>query len=209
MHAEPDRRRRPVSGHIYVQQRAKGPVWYMRVRLPYGGEERRAIGPAWTGRGRTPDGYFTRRSAQAALDARLTDLRRGVGIPTRSKATFRDAAEYWYSIRSHRENWKPSTRRDYRSALDRHLLPAFGDLPLEQLTARAIERWRTEQTGADKRKPMSRRTAAKLVAILHGIFEEARTEYGLTGNPARDVARWKLDYRASALEFPFYEPEQV
>lgn len=55
----------------------------------------------------------------------------------------------------------------------------------------------------------SRRTAAKLVAILHGVLEEARTEYGLTGNPARDVARWKLDYQATALEFPFYEPEQV
>ncbi len=56
---------------------------------------------------------------------------------------------------------------------------------------------------------MSRRTAAKVIAILHGIFEEGRTEYGLTANPARDVARWKLDYRASALEFPFYEPEHV
>ena len=32
MHAEPDRRRRPVSGQIYLQQRAKGRVWYMRVR---------------------------------------------------------------------------------------------------------------------------------------------------------------------------------
>jgi integrase len=152
---------------------------------------------------------------QAVLDARLTDLRRGVGIPTRSKATLRDAAEYWYSTRSHRENWKPSTRRGYRSALNRHLLPAFGDLPLEQVTARAIERWRAREMTAsddangDRRKPMSRRTAAKLVAILYGIFDEARSEYGLAGNPARDVARLKVDYRASAFEFPFYEPEQV
>lgn len=215
MHAESSPRRRSVSGQIYLKQRAKGPVWYMRVRLPFGGEERKAIGPAWTGRGRTPDGYFTRRSAQATLDGRLTDLRRGVGIPTRSKAMFRDAAEYWYSTRSHRENWKPATKRDYRSALDCHLLPAFGDLPLEQITARAIERWRATKTSDaergddDEQSPMSRRTAAKLVAILHGIFEEARTEYGLSGNPARDVPRWKLDYQASALEFAFYEPEQV
>jgi integrase len=208
------RRRRTVSGHIYIKDRAKGSIWYWRVRLPFGGEERKAIGPAWTGRGRTPDGYFTRRSAQAALDARLTDLRRGVGIPIRSRATFRDAAERWYSERSHRENWKPSTRRDYRSALDTHLLPAFGDLPIEQVTARAIERWRKSKTdkktaSGEDEKPMSRRTAAKLVAILHGIFEEGRSAYGLTTNPAHDVARWKLDYRASALEFPFYEPEQV
>jgi integrase len=178
----------------------------MRVRLPFGGEERKAIGPAWTGAGRTPDGYFTRRSAQAALDARLTDLRRGVGIPTRTKATFRDAAEHWYTHRSHSENWKPSTKRDYRSALDRHLLPAFGDLQLEAVTARTIERWRAERTADGS---IRRRTAAKLVAILHGIFEEARKPYGIATNPARDVTRWKLDYQATAVEFPFYEPEQV
>ena len=212
---EIDPRRRTVSGHIYLVRRAKGPVWYWRVRLPFGGEERKAVGPAWTGQGRTPDGYFTKRSAQAALDARLTDLRRGVGIPTRTKATFGDAAEHWYSQRSHSEDWKPSTRRDYRSALDVHLLPAFGDMPLESVTTRAIERWRSEKTSeATKReeedeKPMSRRTAAKLVAIVHGIFEAARPRYGVATNPARDVARWKLDYAATALEFPFYEPEQV
>ena len=56
---------------------------------------------------------------------------------------------------------------------------------------------------------MSRRTAAKLVAIVHGIFEAARPRYGVATNPARDVTRWKLDYAATALEFPFYEPEQV
>jgi integrase len=207
-------RRRNVSGNIYLAQRAKGPVWYWRVRLPFGGEERKAIGPAWSGKGRTPDGYFTRRSAQAALDARLTDLRRGVGIPTRSRATFRDAAEHWYSSRSKEENWKPSTRRDYRSAIDTHLLPAFGDVPLDEMTTQLIERWRKARTDeAVKRpegeKPMSRRTAAKLVAMMHGIFKAARIEYGLATNPASDVTRWKLEYQATALEFPFYEPEQV
>jgi hypothetical protein len=40
------RRRRTVSGHIYIKDRAKGPIWYWRVRLPFGGEERKAIGPA-------------------------------------------------------------------------------------------------------------------------------------------------------------------
>ena len=88
-------RNRTVSGHIYRQQRKKGPVWYWKARLPEGGEERKAIGPEWTGNGRPPDGYFTQRTAQAALDARLTDLRRGVGIAPRTSATFADAAELW------------------------------------------------------------------------------------------------------------------
>ena len=78
--------RRRVSGHIYRIERKRGSVWYWKLRLPYGGEERKAIGPEWSGPGRPPDGYFTRRTAQAALEARLTDLRRGVGIPARGRS---------------------------------------------------------------------------------------------------------------------------
>jgi integrase len=201
-----ERRKRTVSGQVYVKKRVKGPVWYMRVRLPYGGEERKALGPAWNGSGRTPDGYFTRRAAEAELHARLTDLRRGVGIPTLTRVTFRDAAEHWFSSRSRSQNWKPSTKRDYRSALDRHLLPAFGDLELDEVTTRSIERWR--MVGVDSGR-IPRRTAGKLVSMLNSIYEEARRVYGTTTNPASDVVRWKNEYQATALEFRFYEPEQV
>jgi hypothetical protein len=81
-------RNRRVSGHVYRKQQKKGPTWYWKVRLPDGGEERKAIGPEWTGTDRPPDGYFTKRTAQVALEARLTDLRRSVGISTRTGATF-------------------------------------------------------------------------------------------------------------------------
>lgn len=37
---------------------------------------------------------------------------------------------------------KPSTIRDYRSALNAHLLPAFGDRQLESITVDEIEAWR-------------------------------------------------------------------
>src|SRR5438105_1236191 len=108
MHAQ---RNQAVSGHVYLKQREKGPVWYWKLRLPHGGEERRAIGPQWTGKGRPPEGYYTKRTAEAALEARLTDLRRGIGIPVRSGATFRDAAEAWYEHGKTERDWKPSTRR--------------------------------------------------------------------------------------------------
>ncbi len=199
-----EQRIRPVSGHVYVKAQKKGLTWYWKLRLPNGGEERKAIGPVWTGSGRPPGGYFTERTAKAALEARLTDLRRGVGNPARTGATFADAAENWYSNRSQEEDWKPSTRRDYRSALDRHLLPAFGTWRLEDVTTKAIEEWRgfrlTEGT-------LSRRTAAKLTAILHGIYERARRAYGLTTNPVRDVSRLKLAYNPE--QYDFYSPEEV
>lgn len=202
MHHE--RTRRTISGHVYLQQRAKGPVWYWKLRLPHGGEERKAIGPAWTGTGRTPDGYFTKRTAQAALDARLTDLRRGIGVPSRTGATFRDAAEHWYSHRGEVRQWKPSVRRDYRSVLDRHLIPAFGDWKLEDVTTAAIEQWRARGLTDGSIK---RRTAGKLVAVMHGIFEAARKQYGLTTNPARDVERLTVAYNPE--RYDFYTPEEV
>jgi hypothetical protein len=109
-------RNRRVSGHVYRKQQKKGPTWYWKVRLPDGGEERKAIGPEWTGTDRPPDGYFTKRTAQVALEARLTDLHRSVGISTRTGATFDDAAELWYTLGKTEKSWKPSTQRDYRWA---------------------------------------------------------------------------------------------
>jgi len=197
-------RTQSVSGHIYLKRRQKGPVWYWRIRLPNGGEERKAIGPEWAGNGRPPSGHYTRRTAQAALEARLTDLRRGVGIPERTGATFADAAEGWYSNGSTGEpDWKPSTRRDYRSALDRHLLPAFGPERLEEIDTAAIEAWRTRAMA----NGLPRRTAAKLTAILHGIFKRARKAYGLRINPVDDVEPLRLRY--DPARYDFYSPSDV
>jgi integrase len=195
---------RSVSGHVYQQDRKKGPVWYWKIRLPAGREERRAIGQAWTGTGRTPDGYFTRRSAEAALHARLTDLRRGIGVPTRYGETFGDAAEYWFERRGAQRQWKASTRRDYRSALNRHLIPAFGDRRLDAISTEVIEAWRTQALAEGA---LRRRTAAKLTTMLHSIFETARKQYGLSANPVRDVEPLRLRYNSG--DYDFYGPEEV
>jgi integrase len=203
---QPERNRKPrsVSGHIYLKERAKGPVWYRKVRLPDGTEERKAIGPAWTGTGRTPDGYYTKRTAQAALDARLTDLRRGIGLPTRTGATFRDAAEAWYLHGTTTKGWKASTRRDYRSALNAHLLPAFGDQRLEDVTGAAVEEWRARGIASGELPP---RTADKMRTILHAIYERACKTYSLPRNPIDDVE--KIPVRYTPEDYDSYSVEEV
>jgi len=206
MHTQGNPKRRRVSGHIYRVERKTGSVWYWKLRRPQGGEERKAIGPEWSGPGRPREGYFTERTAQDALDARLTDLRRGIGVPARTGATFHDAAEEWFSRGKTETGWKPSTTRDYRSALDRHLLPAFGDWRLEDVTTEAITRWRSERM-ADLENPLPLRTAVKLLAILHGIFDRARRTYRLPGNPAADVERLRTRYVPE--DYDFYTPEEV
>jgi integrase len=92
---------------------------------------------------------------------------------------------------------------DRRSCLRRHLIPTFGHLRIEQLTTQRIERWKSEfliRTG-------QRRQAAKLVALLHSMYERAGVLYGLPRNPVAAVTRIKVNY--DAARFDFYSPEEV
>src|SRR2546426_5472703 len=133
---------RPPSGHVFRLDRARGPVWFAKYRLPDGRQVQRKIGPAWTDRGRPPAGYFTKRSAEAWLRDLLDQARRGT-LPgmVRTGATFADAAAEYLRYIEHDRGRKPSTVHGYRSAIRAHLLPAFGALPVESVTTEGIERW--------------------------------------------------------------------
>ena len=93
----------------------------------------------------------------------------------------------------------PSGRR---GIVDAHLLPAFGELPLERVTPDLIERWR--RTVMAGRSP---RTANKLLVALHSIFERARRVYGLATNSVKDVER--LKERRDPGKYDFYDVEEV
>ena len=151
--------------------------------------------------------FKTREAAELYLaDTQAKIAKREYEVP--AKARFGDVAEAWYRHGVHvggdRAPWKPSTARDYRSALDRWLLPAFGQRPLQDVTTRAIAQWRAFEM-AEGRLP--RRTAVKLTAMLHGIFERARRDFDVGRNPVADLERLRLDYDAASYDF--YEPEDV
>ncbi len=194
------------TGHVFRVERKRGPCWYAKYRLPDGRQVQKKLGPAWTSRGRPPAGYFTKRLAEDWLRNTLVDVRRGA-VPgsVRSGATFADAAAEWLRYVEHDRDVKPTTLTDYRSTIDR-LLPHFGSLAIEEVTASGIETWRAE-LGAGRAKPLSNRTRNKALTVLGGIMERARKVYGLPSNPARDVE--KLRERYDATKFEFYSPEEV
>jgi hypothetical protein len=72
----------------------------------------------------------------------LDEARRGT-LPgaVRTGATFADAATEYVRYIERDRGRKPSTLRGYRSTMDVHLLPVFGELPIESVSAEAIERW--------------------------------------------------------------------
>ncbi|MBA2361419.1 MAG: site-specific integrase [Actinobacteria bacterium] len=194
-------------------QRKRGDQWYAKWRGPKRLTDGRTVteqtqqrlGPTWKGNGRPPEGYFTAKLAEAWLAAKLTDLRRGEGIPTESsRVSFRIVAEDWYSHGETVRGLKASTLRDYRSVLDCHLLPAFGETPIDAITSRMIEAWRSRGIADGS---LTRRPAIKAVMVLHGIFERARRAYGLATNPVADVERLRDEYDPG--EYDWFSPEEV
>jgi integrase len=117
----------------------------------------------------------------------------------RTGATFADACAEYLRYIEHDRGRKPSTVRGYRSTIGAHLLPAFGAMPIEDVTSEAIEGWIAGFEG-------SARSRNKLVIQLHGILERARRVYRLPGNAARDVEKFQL--RASG-DIQVFSPEEV
>jgi hypothetical protein len=144
------------------------------------GQHKKVLGRDWTDKGPPPAGYLREKEAQAALQAILTDARRGTVEQLRTGLTFDLAAEQWLAWAVRDRDWKPSTLSDNRSVLNAHLLPAFAPKRIERITPDDIEQWRDELV--DERGA-SRRTANKCLIILGAVLERAVKAHGLVRNP--------------------------
>src|SRR3954468_23531821 len=102
-----------VSGHIKIVKRKRGDQWYAKYRHPSGKQVQKRLGPAWTERSRPPAGYFTRKTAQAELEAILVAARRGeIPDPGDSAGkTFGDAVAEWLRYVEQEKARRPSTVR--------------------------------------------------------------------------------------------------
>jgi len=180
-----------VTGHVRVVKRARGAKWYVKYRLADGRQVQKLLGPAWTERGRPPDGFYTRKTAGAELRRLLTDAERGTlaGAQARTGTTFADACAEWLRYVELDRQRRPSTVIGYRSALTAHLLPKFGERPIEAITAEAIENYRARLVAEGK---LSARTVNKLLVQLHSIFKRAQRHHRLPSNPAAGVDRQPL-----------------
>ncbi len=156
------------------------------------GQHQRVLGRAWTQRGRPPEGYLTKRLAQLELDAILADAQRGQLIaPVRPAGgvRFEEAAAEWLRYVEHDRKRRPSTVRDYRIVVDKVLLPAFGDAPVEAITSAHIDAFRARLVSEGL---LSARTINKYLALIHGILKRAQRVYGLSANAAAGVERQPL-----------------
>jgi integrase len=188
-----------ASGFVFRVERARGPQWYAKWREPGGRQVKRRIGPAWTSRGRAAPGFFTRRIAEDWLRATLSELDDAAASGAHLSVTFAEAAREWLRYVEEDRAVKATTLRDYRSGLEHHLLPAFGDRRLVSITASELERWRSTLQ-------LSPRTKNKLMIAVGGIYRRAARVYGIAVNPAAQVERLR-ERRQSDIDV--FSPEEV
>jgi integrase len=179
---------KPVSGHVFRKRRKSGDRWMAKWR-DAAGQHQRVLGKAWTQRGRPPNGYLTKQLAQRKLDTILADARRGQLLaPARPDrgVTFAEAAGEWLRYVEHDRKRRPSTVRDYRIVVERVLVPALGDAPLQVLTSAHVDAFRSMLVEEGR---LSARTINKYLALIHGILKRAQRAYGLSANAAAGVER--------------------
>ena len=195
--------------------------WVGRLVYTEGGQRRerkRVLGPVHHGRGRPKAGAIPRGEAES----RLADVRAELELELarspeqrdrRAHATFEALALAWLEDagRSHGRPWKPSTTRDYRSALGQsesggkgRIVGPLGHLRLDELTEPRVRSWwKSLET-------LSPRNANKHLTILRTIFAWADRDgrWGRIDNPTRRL-RLRADVRAQGEAPRFFEPDEV
>jgi integrase len=135
---------------------------------------------------RTPQRTQTKRRFEKMRDAKefaaSVEVHKLVGSyvkPSASRIVFGEVAESWLAGKV---NLAASTRARYRSALDVHLLPTFGSVPLADITSERIRLW-----VANTAAKVSSATVRKNTTVLHQILAQAVTDGRLAANPAAEL----------------------
>ncbi|HYN30391.1 MAG TPA: tyrosine-type recombinase/integrase [Dermatophilaceae bacterium] len=163
-------------------------------RLPSGRYQARYFGPDMTYH-RGPTTFQTKGDAQAWLagERRLISLERWSSPSERaSQVANAEKARKARTLAAYADSWlsgrvtsagsalRPSTQAGYRNALNVHILPPFGELPLDEITGTAVRQWRGRFAAQGRDA-----AGAKAYALLKAILQTAEDDGLITRNPCR------------------------
>jgi integrase len=167
------------KGEGSIRRRADG-RWEVRINLGRGLDGKRR-----------QKSVFAESEADAIAELKKLHGRTAAGhVLNSTTPTVATYLEDWYALNS--DTWRPSTRRSYRSAIDRYLVKAFGPMRLEQLSPLAIQKWLT----AHKTEHGARRRITLAHAVLRSALSEATRLQLVSVNPAELVRVPKPKSRA-------------
>jgi integrase len=125
--------------------------------------------------------FTTHRDALRAATQAEVKVGEGSWIDRQAgRITFRSYVEqvWWPSL-----HLEVSTKAAYRSNLDTHFLPFFGDYPLSAISPSIVQRWVTHALQGG----LSARSVLKYHVVLHGILARAVRDRVIAHNPAADT----------------------
>lgn len=168
----------PQGAGVIEYRGRRGVVWKIKYRDASGRQIKETLG-------RAADGW-NRRKAASELRARLTDVERD-GYRKVVAVRFAALAEGWVDEHADARGLKRSTREAYKTIVDRHLVPAFGPLRLEDITVERIERY----LAAKRRTGLAPATLHRQLATLSLLFATAQRRGLVRANPVPLVERPK------------------
>ncbi|CDR08171.1 tyrosine-type recombinase/integrase [Streptomyces iranensis] len=145
-------------------------------QLPSGRWQARYWAPDGSRR-KAPETFASKTDAQTWLTLTQADIERNLWVdPDVGAVNFEAYALTWVEERG----LSATTDELYRRLLRLHILPAFGDMDLDELTPPGVRSWRAERltvTGAT--------TVAKSYRLLKAIMETAADDELIRRNPCR------------------------
>ena len=115
----------------------------------------------------------------------LTAAQYGYGDGAAHSMLISDLLNTWWEQRS--PDWSPSNRRNMRNAIDRVLVPRFGDTPVLKLRAADLDQWY-----AALRRSASPGTIRKYHNVIHATYKMAERYDRVPSNPAAKASPPKI-----------------
>ena len=168
---------------VRVRQRAKGAMFTAMYRDP-------------SGRQRSAGTFTSERSALRAARRSESKVETGGWIDHASgRITFRDYVEHvWLPSRQ----VEVSTLAGYRSYLDKHFLPFFGDRPMAEILPSSVQDWVTGAVGSG----LSPTSVRKYHVMLHSVFKRAVRDRVIVTNPCESIELPKVPPRKARILAP-------
>ena len=149
-----------------------------------------------TGRQRSAGTFATERQAERAAHRSESTVETGAWISTAAgRITFRDYVQQVWLPSRHVE---VSTMAGYRSYLDKHFLPSFGDRPMAEILPSIVQDWVTAAAASD----LSPTSVTKYHVMLHSVFKRAVRDRVILTNPCEGTELPKVPPRKARILTP-------
>jgi integrase len=189
-----------ASGTIYRRTTPAGSAaWVVHTTWNEGGRRRQS-----------KRSFRTKQAAKDELTRFLGAHQRG-GFVAPSRTTLADSVEPWLAALAN-QGRKPSTLHGYRRTLTNHVLPALGDIPLQELRAADLDALYAELLRSGRRGGggLSMSSVHHVHAALNKLLNDAERTGLVTRNVARLASAPSLTTaRARAPEMTVWTPNEL